>query len=155
MGLGLKIRTGPLPPVPFKDRLKTCPWQGRSHIISIPKFSVTGVRVAGLKVMPTTQEPPAGRLWEGSSVTGLHAGMPLGGARAEDGVQSIVKCEGRKKSENIAGRQPAQLVIFTSCSAPMVVVSGVAGNTNGFGEKVRLGRPAAGTPAVVPARFTV
>ena len=154
-GFGEKIRTGPLPPVPFKDTLKTTPWQGESHIRSIPKFSVTGVVVVGLKVTPTTHEAPAARLWPGSSVIGLQAGMPLGGGTAVSGVKLIVKCEGRKKSEKIAGKQPVQLVIFTSCSALVVVVTGVVGNTSGFGEKVRLGRPAAGTTAAAPARFTV
>src|ERR1022692_1204324 len=32
IGLGLKIRTGPLPPVPTKGKVKTCPPQGESHI---------------------------------------------------------------------------------------------------------------------------
>ena len=134
IGLGLKISTGPLPPVPTKGKLKTCPWQGRSHIMSIPKLSVTTPVVVGLKETPSTHEAPAARLWLGSSVIWLQKGMPLGGRMAVDGVQSIVKCEGRKKSEKIAGKQPAQLVIFTSISALVVVVTGVRGNTSALGE---------------------
>src|ERR1035437_11197693 len=105
----------------------------------IAKVSVTAPVVVGLKATPTTHDSPEGRLCWGWSVIGLHQGMPLGGRLAAAGVQSMVKCEGRKKSEKIAGKQLVQLVIFKSCSALLVVVTGVEGNTSGFGEKVRLG----------------
>ena len=133
IGFGEKISTGPFPPVPTKGRLKTCPPQVEAHIMSIPKLSVTTPVVVGLKETPSTHEAPAARLWPGSSVIGLQAGMPLGGGTAVSGVKLIVKCEGRKKSEKIAGKQPAQLVIFTSCSALVVVVTGVRGNTSALG----------------------
>jgi hypothetical protein len=134
IGFGEKIRTGPFPPVPIKGKVKTCPRQGGPHSRSIPKLSVTTVAVVGLKATPTTHEAPAARLWVGSSVIELQKGMPLGGGTAVDGVQSIVKCVGRSKSEKIAGMQPAQFVISTSCSALVVVVIGVAGNTSEAGE---------------------
>src|ERR1035438_2474986 len=134
IGLGLKISTGPLPPVPTKGNEKTRSAHVDSQFRWIPKLSVTTPAAVGLKVTPTTHEAPAASTWLGSSVIWLQKGTPLGGRMAVDGVQSIVKCVGSNRSENIAGSQPVQLLIFTSISALVVVVTGVRGNTSEVGE---------------------
>src|ERR1039457_3915976 len=134
IGLGLKIRTGPLPPVPTKGNVKTRSAQVEAQFRWIPKLSVTTPAAVGLKVTPTTHEAPPASTWLGSSVIWLQKGMPLGGRMAVEGVQSIVKCVGSNRSENIAGSQPVQLLIFTSISALVVVVTGVRGNTSEVGE---------------------